>query len=130
MTTVGELQASQDVYVATLPQWVQLWMMWMGVLLFLGSPIFAIFKVEARWALLSMLLTIPATFVVGAAVGWNGLWGITHLIFWTPLVIYMVRRLPNIEVKSIYGVWYVLAIATMTISILLDIKDVGAYLLA
>ena len=105
-------------------------MNWMGIVLFLGSLIFAFVGVEARWLLLAMFLTIPATFLIGYAVGWNNLWGITHLILWTPVAIYMARRFSQIEVKSVYGVWYVLALATLWISLIFDVKDVGQYLLS
>lgn len=130
MTILGDLQASQDAYISALPLWVQWWMNWMGIVLFLGSLIFAFFGVEARWLLLAMFLTIPATFLIGYAVGWNNLWGITHLILWTPVAIYMARRFSQIEVKSIYGIWYVLALATLWISLIFDVKDVGQYLLS
>ncbi len=130
MAILTDLQASQDAYVSTLPLWVQWWMNWMGVVLFLGSLIFAFFGVEARWLLLAMFLTIPATFLIGYAAGWNNLWGITHLILWTPAAIYMTRRLPQIEKKSVYGVWYALALATLWISLVFDVKDVGQYLLS
>jgi len=53
-------QAEQEVYIAALPQWVQLWMNWMMLVLGLGALVFAVFKVEARWLLLAMVLTIPA----------------------------------------------------------------------
>lgn len=130
MTILGDLQASQEAYISALPLWVQWWMNWMGVVLFLGSLIFAFVGVEARWLLLAMFLTIPATFLVGYAVGWNNLWGITHLVLWTPVAIYMARRFSQIEVKSVYGVWYVLALATLWISLIFDVKDVGQYLLS
>ncbi|WOF74776.1 hypothetical protein QMT40_002435 [Parvibaculaceae bacterium PLY_AMNH_Bact1] len=130
MTILGDLQASQDAYISALPLWVQWWMNWMGIVLFLGSLIFAFFGVEARWLLLAMFLTIPATFLIGYAVGWNNLWGITHLVLWTPVAIYMARRFSQIEVKSVYGVWYVLALATLWISLIFDVKDVGQYLLS
>lgn len=130
MAILGDLQASQDAYISALPLWVQWWMNWMGIVLFLGSLIFAFVGVEARWLLLAMFLTIPATFLIGYAVGWNNLWGITHLILWTPVAIYMARRFSQIEVKSIYGVWYVLALATLWISLIFDVKDVGQYLLS
>ena len=130
MTILGDLQASQDAYISALPLWVQWWMNWMGIVLFLGSLVFAFVGVEARWLLLAMFLTIPATFLIGYAVGWNNLWGITHLILWTPVAIYMARRFSQIEVKSIYGIWYVLALATLWISLIFDVKDVGQYLLS
>tara|TARA_R100000656_G_scaffold67844_1_gene51313 strand:- start:122 stop:529 length:408 start_codon:yes stop_codon:yes gene_type:complete len=123
-------QVEQDAYVAALPQWVQLWMNWMILVLGVGAIVFSIFKVEARWLLLAMLLTVPATMMMGVYVGWNGLWGLTHILLWTPVVIYMARRLSLIEVRSVYGAWYVLALGTMVISLIFDIKDVGQYLLA
>mgnify|MGYP003142945836 CR=1 FL=1 len=123
-------QVEQDAYVAALPQWVQLWMNWMTLVLGVGAIVFSIFKVEARWLLLAMLLTVPATMMMGVYVGWNGLWGLTHILLWTPVVIYMARRLSLIEVRSVYGAWYVLALGTMVISLIFDIKDVGQYLLA
>lgn len=121
---------SQSVYTAALPQWVQLWMNWMGLVLALGSLVFAFFKVEARWLLLAFVVSIIATMALGMAIGWNGLWGITHLVFWTPVVIYMWRRLPVINTNSVYGIWYLLALATMIISLVFDAKDVVQYLVA
>ena len=123
-------QVEQDAYVAALPQWVQLWMNWMILVLGVGAIVFSIFKVEARWLLLAMLLTVPATMMMGVYVGWNGLWGLTHILLWPPVVINMARRLSLIEVRSVYGAWYVLALGTMVISLIFDIKDVGQYLLA
>lgn len=123
-------QVEQEVYIAALPQWVQMWMGWMMIVLGPSALIAAIFRVEARWLVAAMMLTLPATMAMGVYVGWNDLWGITHIILWTPVAIYMARRLSQIEVKSIYGVWYVLALATLWISVMFDIKDVGAYLLS
>lgn len=130
MESLQAAVAAQNVYVAALPQWVQLWMNWMAVCLFLGSLVFAIFKTEARWLLLANLILIVATMALGMTIGWNGLWGSTHLLIWTPVVIYFIRRWPMIEKRSIYGVWFVLALATMIISLIFDAKDVAQYLLA
>lgn len=123
-------QVEQEVYIAALPQWVQLWMNWMMIVLGPSALIAAIFRVEARWLVLAVLLTIPATMAMGVYVGWNGLWGLTHIVLWGPVAIYMARRFSQIEVKSIYGVWYVLALATLWISLVFDAKDIGAYLLS
>ena len=130
MAALQAAAASQGEYTAALPQWVQLWMNWMGIVLALGSLVFAIFKVEARWLLLAFAVSIVATFALGMTIGWNGLWGITHLVFWTPVVIYMYRRLPAINANSVYGIWYLLALATMIISLVFDAKDVVQYLVA
>ena len=122
-------QADQEIYIAALPGWVQLWMNWMMLILGPAALAAALFKVEARWLLLAVLLTIPATMLMGVYVGWNGLWGLTHIALWGPAAIYMTRRFSQIEVKSLYGVWYVLALSTLWISLIFDVKDVGAFLL-
>tara|TARA_R110002124_G_scaffold89861_2_gene229616 strand:+ start:855 stop:1259 length:405 start_codon:yes stop_codon:yes gene_type:complete len=130
MAALQAAQVSQSAYVATLPQWVPLWMNWMMIVLALGSIVFSFFKVEARWLLLAFAVSIVATFALGMSIGWNGLWGTTHLVFWTPAAIYMYRRLEGINTNSVYGVWYLLALATVIISLVFDAKDAVQYLVA
>ena len=130
MEALQAAQVSQSAYVAALPQWVQMWMNWMGIVLALGSLVFAFFKVEARWLLLAFVVSIVATFALGMTIGWNGLWGTTHLVFWTPAAIYMYRRLEGINTNSVYGVWYLAALATVIISLVFDAKDAVQYLVA
>jgi hypothetical protein len=122
-------QAAQDAYVATLPLWVHYWMYWMLAVLGLGSQVFSFFRAEARWMLLSFIVTIVATMALGMAVGWNKLWGVTHLVFWTPVLVYYIRRWPLVEKKSVFGVWFVAATATLAVSLVFDAKDFVEYLL-
>lgn len=129
MQSMQAAQAAQDAYVATLPEWVRMWMYWMLGVLGIGGLVAAIFKVEARWALLAFVLALPATMFIGMNFGWNKLWGAAHLVFWTPAAIYMIRRWPAIDKMSIYGVWYAAALGTMLISLAFDAKDVTEYFL-
>ncbi|MDP2151698.1 MAG: hypothetical protein Q8K13_18875 [Parvibaculum sp.] len=122
-------QEAQDAYVAALPQWVQYWMYWMLAVLGIGSLVFSFFRSEARWLLLAFFLSIVATMGLGMAVGWNKLWGVTHLVFWTPVAVLFIRRWGQIDKKSVYGVWFVAALATMIVSLLFDAKDVVEYFL-
>ena len=130
MDSLQTAMAAQDAYVAALPRWVQLWMNWMGIVLFLGSLVFSFFGREARWVLLAMVLSLAGTMVLGLTVGWNGLWGLAHIVFWTPVVVYIFRRLPEINKTSVYGIWLLAAQATMVVSLVFDVKDVVQYLLA
>lgn len=129
MQALQEASAAQDAYVATLPVWVVYWMYWMLGILAVGSLVFSFFRVEARWLLLSFVLTLISTMALGMTVGWNKLWGVTHLVFWTPVVIYYIRRWPFVEKKSVFGVWFVLALATMIVSLVFDAKDLVEYLM-
>lgn len=122
-------QTAQDAYVAALPMWVQYWMFWMLALLGLGSLVFSFFRSEARWLLLAFFLSIVAAMGLGMTVGWNKLWGVTHLVFWTPVVVYYIKRWPQIEKKSVFGVWFVAALATMIVSLVFDAKDLVEYLM-
>tara|TARA_R110000868_G_scaffold163559_2_gene395811 strand:+ start:10951 stop:11355 length:405 start_codon:yes stop_codon:yes gene_type:complete len=130
MEALQAAQVSQSAYVATLPHWVTIWMNWMLIVLGLGSLVFAVFRVEARWLLLSFFVSIVATMAMGMTMGWTLLWGVTHLVFWTPAAIYMFRRLEGINTASVYGVWYLLALATLIISLAFDAKDAVQYFVA
>jgi len=127
MEALATAQASQDAYVATLPQWVQYWMTWMTVVLGLGTLVFSFVRAEARWLFLAMIAALASTMALGMTVGWNKLWGLAHIVFWTPVVIYYIRRWPVVEKRSVFGVWFVLALATMIVSLVFDAKDVVEY---
>ena len=122
-------QAAQDAYVAALPIWVQYWMYWMMAVLFVAPLIFAVWRAEARWLVLALVATIVSTMALGMAVGWNKLWGVTHLVFWTPVVLLFIRRWGRIDKKSVYGIWFVAALATMIVSLAFDAKDLVEYLM-
>lgn len=129
MEALAEASAAQDAYIAALPAWVQYWMYWMLAVLGLGSLVFSFFRSEARWLLLGFVLSVVAAMGLGMTVGWNKLWGVTHLVFWTPVVIYYIRRWPVVEKRSVFGVWFVLALATMIVSLVFDAKDLVEYLM-
>lgn len=129
MEALQAASAAQDAYVATLPVWVRYWMYWMLAVLGLGSLVFSFFRSEARWLLLAMVVMFPATIALGMYAGWNKLWGVTHLVLWTPVAVLFIRRWPQIDKRSVYGVWFVLALATMLISLVFDAKDFVEYLM-
>lgn len=128
MEALAGASAAQDAYVAALPVWVQYWIYWMLAVLGLGSLVFSFTRPEARWLLLGFILSGVAAMGLGMTIGWNKLWGVTHLVFWTPVVIYYIRRWPLVEKRSVFGVWFVLALATMIVSLVFDAKDAVEYL--
>jgi hypothetical protein len=118
--------------IAEQPQWVQLWVSWMSFVL-IGSFVALLFsKATRRDALILLAVNLPMVFAMQwlyAQVGYVRLLGLPHVIFWTPLVIYFIRRLrdPSITAPFRQVIW--LLLSTMIISLGFDYADVARYLL-
>ncbi|MFN8544495.1 MAG: hypothetical protein U0807_09830 [Candidatus Binatia bacterium] len=109
------------------PLWLQAWIAWLG-LVNLAAILF-LRQVQARWALaafggaaifMSVLLTLN---------GFNRLLGLAHVVFWTPLVIYLVRQRPRLEPGSAFSTWVTVLLATNSLSLVIDYVDVIRYVL-
>ncbi len=61
--------------------------------------------------------------------GFNRLLGVTHLIFWPPVLIYIYRVLPTVDMTSLYGQWLVALFMVNIVSLVIDLTDVVRYLL-
>lgn len=111
------------------PAWVFAWVMFMGIAFMPAIP-FSISRVEARWALLAMLVAFPSMMALHAAVGMVRLLGIVHVVLWTPLAVYLWRRRGEWRVKdTLAGKWLVVLFATILVSLVFDYADVIRYLL-
>lgn len=132
------MQDSQAAYVATLPDWVRAWMAWMGLVL-PTCLLFAPFRAEARWVLAALLASQLATQAIGLGFGWNRLWGLAHVLFWTPAVVLLWRRWSRLSFEPrlgrrtlhltpLYRLWAGLTLGTMAISLAFDFVDVARYL--
>jgi len=105
---------------------VAMWMNWM-VGVFLLSILFVWKYAGARVVLLVFFLSIPALYFVFQATKDPWLLGIVHIVFWLPLAIYLLLvefKKPAVRAASIYGVWLILLISTIAISVVLDVRDV------
>ncbi len=114
---------------AAAPPWVGLWVNFMSLMLALSIP-FAVKRVEARWALLVMALSMPAMIALYSLVGYGRLLGLVHVVIWTPFVIYLWRRRGEWRFReTLSGKWIALLFATMIVSLALDYADVVRWLL-
>ena len=120
---ISETAAAKQAYVSALPLWVQYWMDYMTVVFILGV-VFIKNQVEARWVLGGVLAAMAGAFVWGGIYGFGQAWGIWHLLFWTPAVWIVLRNRNGITWKSLYGYWLLVAVTTMVISLVFDLKDV------
>jgi len=109
---------------ATAPA-VQMWMNWM-VLIFLCSILFVWKHVPARFVLGAFFLGAIIALVIFNINPNPHLLGISHLLVWVPLAIYLYRKVVRSDTfrpASPYGIWIVLLLATIAISTVFDIRD-------
>jgi hypothetical protein len=122
--TEVELQA----YVETLPLWVNVWRGWMFVV-FTAAVAFVFRKREARWLAGTMIVSIFAYNLVAMASGVGRFPSIAFVVLWTPLALYLLRRLPHLERRSafdgIYRGWAAAALATLGVSLAFDVYNVA-----
>ena len=109
--------------------WIDIWLNILSFVLILSIP-FAFVRKEARWVLLSLFLVFPAMMYLYSQIGYVRLLGIVHVIFWTPLLIYLwIRRSEWHVGETISGKWIVAVVTVLAISLAFDYVDVGRWLL-
>ena len=107
-----------------LPHWVQLWMRWLNIVFLLGL-FFVANHAEAQWSLVAYLLAFPIGFLAFYFVRDIRMTGLPHILLWAPLLIYLIGASmsdPTFEMISLFGLWVSLLVATIIVSVLLDIK--------
>jgi len=110
---------------ATSPS-VKIWMNWM-LLVFAASIIFVWKYKAARIVLVSFILTIAIALIVFNVSNSAHLIGIAHILLWGPLAFYLLRfeiKSQTFQIKSVYGVWIILLLVTIAISLLFDVRDI------
>ncbi|MEM9570032.1 MAG: hypothetical protein AAF996_01110 [Pseudomonadota bacterium] len=109
---------------AELPQWVQLWMRWLNIVFLLGLFFFAN-HAEARWSLVAYVVAFPVGFLAFYFVRDIRMTGLPHIVFWTPLLIYLIGTVISdrtFEMVSLFGLWVSLLITTIFVCVILDVK--------
>ena len=105
---------------------VKMWMNWM-LAVFAASILFVWKYPPARFALVAFVLSALLGLLIFKITKEPYLLGISHIILWGPLAIYIYKtvvRAKEFEFKSIYGIWIILLLSTIVISLIFDVKDV------
>jgi|TARA_R110002050_G_scaffold53395_1_gene121448 hypothetical protein len=127
---VNDLLAAWQSDVARQPQWVQHWLDIMVIILGGFSIVFSLVRVEARWVLAGFMLGAITMLGLYSQIGYSRLLGLAHVIFWTPVLVYLLRRRDRWRVKETWsGKWIILAVTTLTISLVFDYTDVIRWVL-
>lgn len=116
---------------ATTSDAVKIWMNWMMVI-FLLSIIFTYKHISARFIFVSLFIMMPIAISIFNLTKSPYLVGVAHIIVWLPLAIYLLKSEvigKTEKLKSIYGVYLILILATIAISLFFDIRDTTLILL-
>jgi hypothetical protein len=109
------------------PLWLQAWVAWMILINTLSLAFLR--RIEARWVLAAWLCNLVSMSVLYEMNGYNRLLGLSHVIWWTPLLVYLFRRRPNLSEDQPFRTWIVVLFLTNAVSLLIDYTDVIRYLL-
>ena len=77
------------------PMWVKIWLLWLMPVLVLAPLILLVSRSTRRAGLFTIIAHIPVFIIVPEMydhMGYVRLLGLPHLIFWIPLVIYLILR--------------------------------------
>lgn len=103
------------------------WLNWMGFVNLLLPLLFVWRHWEARVVIAAFLLNAAFMALLYEQMGYGKHLGLAHVVFWTPLVLWLVARFETIRARSAAFAAYVLVvIATNTISLGIDFADVFA----
>jgi hypothetical protein len=91
---------------------------------------FSFVRVEARWILAAFLAGAGTLMALYSQIGYSRLLGLAHVIFWTPVLVYLVRRHAQWRVsQTLSGKWIVLSVMVLTVSLAFDYTDVIRWIL-
>jgi hypothetical protein len=125
-------EAELQTYVSGLPHWVNAWRGWMFAV-FGAALVFVPWRSEARWVVLTMVVSLFAYNAVAMASGVGRFPSVAFLAFWTPLALHLARRrsaLPAVtRFDRAYAGWVAIALATLVVSLAFDAYNVGTSLL-
>ncbi|MEX2524977.1 MAG: hypothetical protein WD750_08465 [Gammaproteobacteria bacterium] len=111
------------------PTWVVIWVFWLVFLNIASAAVFAWRHVEARWVLAAMLANMPFMNLLFSYFDYTRILGLSHIILWTPLLIYLWQRRQKIQLKTPFGIYIHALFISNFISLIIDYIDVIRYLL-
>jgi len=110
---------------------IRVWLYWIAII-FLSSVIFVWEYKSARIVLAAFILTLPVAILVFKLLNNAHLIGITHIVVWGPLAFYLIKSdlmRPSFQYSAPYGIWIVLLLATIAVSLAFDVRDIALVLL-
>lgn len=107
------------------PWWLQAWVGWM-MLVNTASLFFLRYR-EARWVLAVWIGNVITMMALYEAVGYVRLLGLSHVLWWTPLLVYLVAVRERFAGNGVFGWWARVLLVTIAVSLVIDYIDVVRY---
>lgn len=122
--------------IATEPVWLQAWVATL-VLTHLIALAFVVAREQGAWRLRAEPLAIFASFIGSTlciswlydVVGYVRLLGLAHLVFWTPVFVWVFMRFRATGSQSVFGKYLLAYLVIAGISLVIDVVDVVRYLM-
>lgn len=123
--SIADVQMQLD----ALPAFLRAWFAWMGLVVVV-MPFAYLNHRQGRVAAWAAAIFVPGVTVLLFASGISYLIAFWHLAVWIPLLAYLARELHlgRIRPGSPLGVWALLAVFTLTVSLVLDLRDAVRWL--
>ncbi|NKC02151.1 MAG: hypothetical protein GKR90_27130 [Pseudomonadales bacterium] len=87
--------------------------------------------IQARWVLAAILFIAVTNIPIFLSYGLIKLGSVPHLIVWVPLIVYLARefRGGKIQPKTPFGIWALVTLMLIVISVVFDVRDTVQYIL-
>lgn len=110
------------------PLWLQIWINWM-VIINIAGVAFIWKRAEPRWVVAAFLSSAIFMNFLYSIYGYQKILGAAHIVFWTPLLIYLFQRRTQIGRYGMTAIYLGVVFATNFVSLLIDVVDVTLFLL-
>ncbi len=122
--------------IATEPMWLQTWVGVLGIVQLVGL-VFVVGRADGRWQVRPEPIVMLASLIAAATlmewlygqVGYVRLLGLAHIVCWTPVYVWFLRRRRLVGTRSMFGRWINAYLVIVGISLVIDFVDVTRHLL-
>lgn len=104
------------------PLFLQIWISWFVIVN--SASLFFLRHAEARWVLAAWLVNLAFMTALFELNGYNRLLGLSHVLIWTPLLVYLYRRRSSLMGDLLFGKWARTLFLTNLLSLVVDYVDV------
>lgn len=108
------------------PGYLLLWVAWL--ILVNSAAVLFLSRIEARVVLGAWLVNIVLMTLLAELNGYNRFLGLSHVLTWTPLLVYLWRHRQELQGSSPVERWVRVLFATNALSLVIDVADVARYL--